>query len=61
MKITPTEILRLRNINFLMDDLYDSLNDIYESLVDKEISQLNIHVKKLITKLEDLSDDENLD
>lgn len=61
MKITPTEILRLRNINFLMDELHDSLSDIYESLVDKEIGQLNIHVKKLITKLEDLSDDENLD
>lgn len=61
MKITPTEILRLRNINFLMDELHDSLNDIYECLVDREISQMNIHVKKLITKLEDLSDDENLD
>lgn len=61
MKIPLTDVIRLRHINFLMDELHDSLNDIYESLVDKDIEQLNIELKNLISKLKEISDDEELD
>ncbi len=36
MNITPLEQKRLQNINFIMDDIHDSVNQIDETLVDQE-------------------------
>jgi len=39
-----------------MDDLHDSVNNIYELLVDKEYSQLKGEVSKTINKLKTITD-----
>lgn len=55
--ILPTELARFKYINFLMNELHEDLNNIYEALADKEIDELNTHIRKLIHKLEDIYDD----
>ena len=40
MNISPLEQKRIRNINFIMDDIHDSVNNIYELLVDQEYGEL---------------------
>ena len=42
---------RIQNINFIMDDVHDSSNSIYESLVDKDFDSLKTEVQSLIKKL----------
>jgi hypothetical protein len=42
---------RIQNINFIMDDVHDSSNSIYESLVDKDFDSLKVDVQSLIKKL----------
>ena len=56
MNISPLEQKRIRNINYIMDDLHDSVNNIYELLVDKEYSQLKGEVSKTINKLKTITD-----
>lgn len=55
--ISPAELARFKYINFLMNELHEDLNNIYEALADKEMDELNINIKKLISKLEDIYDD----
>lgn len=47
----PLENKRIQNINFIMDDVHDSSNSIYESLVDKDFDSLKTEVQALIKKL----------
>jgi hypothetical protein len=35
---------RIQNINFIMDDVHNSSNSIYESLVDKDFDSLKTEV-----------------
>ena len=56
MNISPLEQKRIRNINYIMDDLHDSVNNIYELLVDKEYSQLKGEVTQTINKLKTITD-----
>ena len=42
---------RIQNINFIMDDVHDSSNSIYEHLVDKDFDSLKAEVQTLIKKL----------
>lgn len=42
---------RIQNINFIMDDVHNSSNSIYESLVDKDFDSLKTEVQSLIKKL----------
>ena len=42
---------RIQNINFIMDDVHDSSNSIYEHLVDKDFDSLKVDVQSLIKKL----------
>ena len=42
---------RIQNINFIMDDVHNSSNSIYESLVDKDFDSLKADVQTLIKKL----------
>ena len=56
MNISPLEQKRIRNINYIMDDLHDSVNNIYELLVDKEYIDLKGEVSKTINKLKTITD-----
>jgi AAA+ superfamily predicted ATPase len=56
MNISPLEQKRIRNINYIMDDLHDSVNNIYELLVDKEYTDLKGEVSKTINKLKTITD-----
>jgi hypothetical protein len=49
MKLFETK--RVQNINFLMDDIHDSANQIYEHLIDEEFSELKEEVSSLIRTL----------
>ena len=42
---------RIQNINFIMDDVQKSSNNIYESLVDKDFDSLKAEVQSLIKQL----------
>ncbi len=42
---------RIQNINFIMDDVHASSNNIYESLVDKDFDSLKAEVQSLIKQL----------
>jgi len=44
----------LTHINYLMNGVHDSANQIYEHLVDREIKQTKLEVKTLIKKLESI-------
>ncbi len=56
MNITPLEQKRIRNINYIMNDLHDSVNNIYELLIDQEYSDLKGEVSKITTKLKTITD-----
>jgi negative regulator of replication initiation len=56
MNISPLEHKRIRNINYIMDDLHDSVNNIYELLVDQEYSELKGEVSKIVSKLKTITD-----
>ena len=47
---------RLNYINYLMDDLYNDMSDLYESLVDREMEETKTALSKRILKLRDLQD-----
>lgn len=42
---------RIQNINYIMDDIHNSSNNIYESLVDKDFESLKGEVQTLIKQL----------
>jgi hypothetical protein len=42
---------RIQNINYIMDDIHNSSNNIYESLVDKDFDSLKGEVQTLIKQL----------
>ena len=47
----PLENKRIQNINFIMDDVHDSSNSIYESLVDKDFDTLKTEIQSMIKQL----------
>ena len=42
---------RIQNINFIMDEVHTTSNNIYENLVDKDFDSLKIEVQSLIKQL----------
>jgi len=46
-----SDIERLTYVNFVMDDVHDSVSDVYESLADGDYAKLEGDVKELIVKL----------
>lgn len=56
MKVTSTENERLKHINFLMDELHGSLNNIYEMLVDNEFEECSAEITSLIRQLRSILD-----
>lgn len=61
MKLLPTEVMRLKHINFLMNELYDDLDNIYEALTDREFDELRTHIRNIVTKLEEIYDNNEID
>lgn len=51
MKLSSFEKERVKNINSTMDDIHDSSNEIYESLIDREYDRLKLEISSLIKKL----------
>lgn len=56
MPIPPLERKRIQNINFIMDDLHSSINNIYELLMDKEYSLLSSEVTTFMRKLKSINE-----
>jgi|TARA_B100000963_G_C22325262_1_gene536099 hypothetical protein len=56
MNIAPFERKRIQNINFIMDDLHGSINNIYEILMDKDYHQLSTEVSDLMRKLKSVNE-----
>ena len=54
--IPPVEKQRIQSINFVMEDLHCSLNDIYESLIDKDYSKVKTSVNVLSRRLKGVSE-----
>ena len=56
MNISPLEKKRIRNINYIMNDLHESVNNIYELLIDHEYVALKGEVSKITTQLKTITD-----
>ena len=50
-RMASLEDKRIQNINFIMDDVHTSSNNIYENLVDKDFDSLKSEVQSLIKQL----------
>ena len=52
---TAFEKERLSRINYLMGNIHDSTNEIYEGYVDREYEDVNLikHLKSVIDSMED--------
>jgi len=59
MKVTPLEQKRLQNINFIMKDIHDSVNQIYETLVDQEYDDTRQSILTLNSKLKTINESIN--
>jgi hypothetical protein len=56
MIITPLDKKRLQNINFIMADIHDSVNQIYETLVDQEYDETRKTILLLNSKLKTINE-----
>ena len=59
MNITPLGQKRLQNINFIMEDIHDSVNQIYETLVDQEYDETRKSILTLNSKLKTINESIN--
>ena len=59
MNITSLDKKRLQNINFIMSDIHDSVNQIYETLVDQEYQETRKTIMILNSKLKTINDSIN--
>jgi hypothetical protein len=59
MNITSLDKKRLQNINFIMSDIHDSVNQIYETLVDQEYEETRKTIMILNSKLKNINDSIN--
>lgn len=51
MAIEYFETKRVQNINYLMDEIHDSSNQIYEHLIDEEYEEVKIEINAMIKTL----------
>lgn len=56
MNITPLEKKRIQNINFIMSDIHDSVNEIYETLIDQEYDGTRKSILALNSKLKSINE-----
>jgi hypothetical protein len=59
MNITSLDKKRLQNINFIMSDIHDSVNQIYETLVDQEYEETRKTIMILNSKLKTINESIN--
>ncbi len=59
MNITSLDKKRLQNINFIMSDIHDSVNQIYETLVDQEYEETRKTILILNSKLKTINESIN--
>ena len=59
MNITPLEKKRIQNINFIMADIHDSVNQIYETLIDQEYDDTRKSILALNSKLKSINESIN--
>ena len=59
MIITPLDKKRLQNINFIMADIHDSVNQIYETLVDQKYEETRKTILLLNNKLKIINESIN--
>ena len=59
MNITPLEKKRIQNINFIMSDIHDSVNQIYETLIDQEYDDTRKSILALNGKLKSINESIN--
>ena len=59
MNITSLDKKRLQNINFIMSDIHDSVNQIYETLVDQEYEETRKTILLLNSKLKTINESIN--
>tara|TARA_B110000908_G_scaffold172585_1_gene241005 strand:- start:20111 stop:20302 length:192 start_codon:yes stop_codon:yes gene_type:complete len=46
---------RIAHINYLMENIHDSTNEIYEALIDRDFKSLKQEIKTLQSLLKDIS------
>lgn len=56
MKITAYQRERLTHINYMMDDLYDKLDSLYEEVADEEYTNAVEVIDALIQSLTDIKE-----
>ena len=59
MNISPLEKKRIQNINFIMSDIHDSVNQIYETLIDQEYDDTRKSILALNSKLKSINESIN--
>lgn len=59
MNITPLEKKRIQNINFIMDDIHDSVNEIYETLIDQDYEGTRKNIQVLNNTLKSINESIN--
>jgi len=53
-ELSAVECQRIDHINFLMDELHSTLNNIYEHLIDKETDVLKKEVNQCVRSLKSI-------
>ena len=53
-KTNSLEENRLSHINYLMAEVHESTNNVYESFVDKDYEGAKLHTQNLIKRLKDV-------
>ena len=59
MNITPLEKKRIQKINFIMSDIHESVNQIYETLIDQEYDNTRKSILTLNSKLKSINESIN--
>ena len=59
MNITPLEKKRIQNINLIMDDIHDSVNEIYETLIDQDYEGTRKNIQVLNNTLKSINESIN--
>jgi len=54
MGIPKEDVERVRHINYLTHELHDDVNELYETLIDKESEPCYNVITKMINNLKDL-------
>ena len=54
MGVLAEDTEKISQIVFACDHIHDKVNDIYESLMDRENEEAKLHIKEIIKQLDEL-------